>query len=129
MSSSSVALVRAFEAGDIEPGAFRHRDHVIVAFEMLGKYDFIEASLLYGRGIRALAKRAGAPGKFNMTITMAFLSLIAERMGSDGYPTCEAFLKANDDLLSMEALTSRYSDERLRSDLARSVFLMPDIAA
>ncbi|MEM7444376.1 MAG: hypothetical protein AAF414_13710 [Pseudomonadota bacterium] len=129
MSSSSVELTRAFEAGEIEPGAFRHLDHVVVAFEMLRKYDFIDASLLYGRGIRALAERAGAPGKFNMTITMAFLSLIAERMGNRDHATCKAFLVANKDLLSMDALTSRYSSERLRSDLAREIFLMPDIAA
>ena len=40
----------------------------------------------------------------------------------------EAFIAQNRDLLSNDLLAKWYSPERLKSDLARSVFLMPDAA-
>jgi hypothetical protein len=53
-----------------------------MAHERLRRYDFPEAVLHYSRALQALTARAGAPGKFHQTITVAFLSLIAERLAS-----------------------------------------------
>jgi hypothetical protein len=39
------------------------------------------------------------------------------------------FVEENQDLLSGNILAKWYTPERLRSDLARTVFLMPDAAA
>ncbi|MCP5082402.1 MAG: hypothetical protein GY948_11970 [Alphaproteobacteria bacterium] len=126
MSASSTALVRSFETGGLDPAAFKHADHVAVAYEMLGAYEFLEACSKYASNLRALAKRAGAPMKFNATITLAFMSLIAERMASREYENYEEFISHNADLRSKNVLEQWYSPERLNSDAARAVFLMPD---
>ncbi|NNF76709.1 MAG: hypothetical protein HKN05_01645 [Rhizobiales bacterium] len=127
MSASSTTLTRSFEAGKLDPAAFKHTDHVAVAYEMLGAYDFLEACSRYASSIRALARKAGAPDKFNATITLAFMSLIAERKASGDFTTYEEFISENEDLLSKTVLESWYSPERLNCDTARAVFLMPDL--
>lgn len=119
-------LARSFEVHDIDAGAFRHADHVGVAYEMLRRHDFIDATFRYARSINAIATNAGAPEKFNATITVAFLSLIAERMGTTQHDGYADFMAKNPDLLSRDVLEPWYSPARLRSELARKVFLMPD---
>ena len=126
---SAEQLAQAFEAGDIRPGGFNHAAHVIVAYQLLTRYEFLEAVSRYTRGIRELASRAGAPEKFNITITLAFLSLIAERMADAPSSDAEAFVRDNSDLMTIDVLRGRYSNTRLNKSLARSVFLMPDVTA
>ena len=121
----SAALTRSFEAHDLDNTTFHHAEHVQVAFDLLNKYDFIDAASIYAKGIRAIAARAGAPHKFNLTITYAFMSLIAERMTQSSYKDIADFFDRNPDLLSREILSKWYGPERLQSDAARSVFLMP----
>ena len=126
MSTDPTELMRAFEANEINPSVFRHSDHVAVAYEMLSKYDFAQAAARYARGIRSLAIRAGVPQKFNATITFAFMSLIAERAAAAEHASYREFIVANPDLLSKGLLETWYTPERLRSDVARKVFVMPD---
>jgi len=116
----------AFEDGSLDPAAFGHRDHIGVAYEMLTHYDFFEALHRYATGIRALAERAGAPDKFHATITLAFISLIAERMSATGFSDAEAFVAANPDLCAPGVLAGWYSQGRLTSAVARRVALLPE---
>jgi len=126
MTQHYEALTQSFEACDLDPAAFGHQEHVGVAYEMLRKYDFLTAAAKYADSIRTIATKAGAPEKYNATITLAFLSLIAERMQTCRHDDCDDFLAQNQDLMSKDFLLQRYSAERLQSDLARHVFLMPD---
>ena len=128
MSKNYAALARAFESYEIDASDFGHLDHIGVAYEMLRNYDFLDASLKYSDCINAIATRAGAARKFNTTITLAFLSLIAERMEASRHDSFDAFIAHNQDLLSSDILARWYSPERLGSDMARTVFLMPDAA-
>jgi len=129
MSRNYETLTRSFEECDIDAGAFGHIDHIGVAYEMLRRYDFLDASVKYSECINTIATKAGAARKFNTTITLAFLSLVAERTQATRYETFDDFIAQNQDLLSSNVLARWYSTERLQSDLARSVFLMPDAAA
>ena len=126
MNDRYAELTRSFEARELDAGAFRHRDHVGVAYEMLRSYDFVAATAKYAESIESIATKAGVPDKFNATITFAFLSLIAERMGTTEHSNYDDFISQNQDLMSKDILAKWYSPERLRSDLARNVFLMPD---
>ncbi len=119
-------LTRAFEAGTLDPSKFSHADHVAVAYNMLNVYDFLEASSRYAATIRALADKAGAPRKFNTTVTVAFLSLIAERMAKGQYVSYDDFIADNADLTSRKVLEAWYSSARLDCDMARTIFLLPD---
>lgn len=129
MTTHYAQLTDSFEQYDINPGAFAHADHVGVAYEMLSRYDFLEASMRYARCISTIATAAGAERKFNVTITLAFLSLIAERMQTTEHADYEEFLDTNPDVLEMSVLKQWYSSEQLASDLARTIFLMPQAVA
>ncbi|MCH9670017.1 MAG: hypothetical protein K0U93_01085 [Gammaproteobacteria bacterium] len=122
-------LLRQFEFLGIDPDRFGHREHLQAGYEMLRKYPFLEASSRYAVAINAMATRAGAPEKFHVTVTLAFLSLIAERLelsDSSGRADFDAFIAANQELLAPNLLERWYSPERLHSELARSQFVLPD---
>jgi len=126
MTSSCKSLVESFEAHDLDSGKFHHAEHVGVAYEMLRKYEFLKATVKYAENIKIIATKAGAANKFNVTITLAFMSLIAERMGAGQYRSYDEFIAQNRDLLTSDVLAKWYSSQRLTCDLARDVFLMPD---
>ncbi|TCL08403.1 hypothetical protein BXY66_0440 [Shimia isoporae] len=125
--SSVAEILLGFETLTIDASCFHHREHVLAAFALLREYEFIDAAAKYAKGIRAIAERAGAHDKFNLTITYAFMSLIAERMaGFDGdFP---AFVQAFPEVLDKNVLSGLYDGDRLGSELAKRVFLMPSAA-
>jgi hypothetical protein len=71
---------------------------------------------------------AGAPDKFNVTITFAFLSLIAERIHGSYWSSFNEYLSQNEDLLARDALGKWYSRDELQSEYARTHFLLPNMA-
>ena len=125
MITENSKLLTEFETFTIDPAGFGHREHIEVAYEMLQKYGFLDASAKYSKAISTIATNAGAPKKFNVTITMAFLSLIAERIYSTEQNSFEEFLSKNEDLLSRSVLNKWYSKEQLDSEFARTHFLLP----
>lgn len=114
--------------GSLQPNDFSHLDHIGVAYEALLKHEFFEAVCIIADGIREMALRTNAPEKFNATITLAFMSLIAERMKTRSYRDVDDFILRNADLADKSVLSSWYSSDRLTSQLARSIPLLPDIA-
>ncbi|MEP0520896.1 MAG: hypothetical protein ABJO09_11515 [Hyphomicrobiales bacterium] len=126
MTHKANDLVQQFENETLDPKIFGHTEHLMVAYAMLRKYTFIKAAASYAKSIQALAERAGAPSKFNTTITLAFLSTIAERMSASNSLDWDDFISQNQDLCSKNILTPLYSMERLNSDLARHILLLPD---
>ena len=115
-----------FVRGEVDPAQFPHREHVRMAFEMLRRHDFAEAVLHYSRALRALTDRAGKPEAFHQTVTIAFLSLIAERMEGGGASDFAAFARQHPELLEKSVLSRRYRPERLASAAAKRTFLLPE---
>lgn len=128
MTSDCPDLER-FARGEADPAHFPHREHLRMAFEMLVRHDFAETVLHYSRALRAMTARAGRPEAFHQTVTIAFLSLVAERLEralqADDFA---AFVRANPDLLEKSVLGRWYGPERLASQAARRTFLLPDLA-
>src|SRR5258708_19259531 len=90
-----------FVRGEIDAAAFPHREHVRMAFEMLRRHDFAETVWHFSRTLRAMAAKAGKPQAFNQTVTIAFLSLVAERFpGSGGAADFHALIPAPPELLA-----------------------------
>jgi hypothetical protein len=114
-----------FVRGEIPAATFPHREHMRMAFEMLKRHDFPEAVMLYSRALRAMTEKAGKPGAFHQTVTIAFLSLIAERMEAGSAADFAAFERANPDLMEKSVLARWYRPERLASEIARRTFLLP----
>ena len=117
--------LRRFLAGQVAACDLPHREHVRMAFATLHRHEFDEALLLFCRALRALTANAGRPQAFNLTVTLAFLALIAERMEADG-EDFGAFADRNADLFDKNLLARWYRPERLSCALARRIFLLPD---
>lgn len=115
----------AMEAGTLDPNDFNHLDHIGVAVEALRKYGFFEAVSRYSDGLRALTQRAGVPEKYNATITFASMSLIAERLHTGDYDDAESFVRKNGTLFTRSFLTDQFPEERIGTDLAREIPLLP----
>ena len=120
-------LAKDMIADQFHPAEFSHQDHLGVAFELLNKLDFLEAAAIYGRAIRQYAEQLGAKDKFNTTITLAFLSIVAERQGA--HTKFDQFIEDNPDLLESGLLSNWYSRETLNTPTARTIFVMPSMTA
>ncbi|MET1413146.1 hypothetical protein ABVF61_12805 [Roseibium sp. HPY-6] len=121
-----IDLTDQFEARVLDAQSFTHRDHIGVACQMLQRYDFLDAAARYGSALKDIAAKAGATGKFNTTVTLAFLGILAERMEVTAHENFDEFLVRNPDLFSRSLMDTWYSGERVSSAAARHVFLMPD---
>jgi hypothetical protein len=117
--------LKAFLHGEVDGRSFRHVDHVRVAFEILECHDFPDAVAAYAAALKTIAGRAGNPGAYHETITVAFLSLIAERRLAGQYKDFAAFIERNADLLDKALLARWYTPEKLRSETARRTFVLP----
>jgi hypothetical protein len=118
-------LLHAFLSGRIDARDFHHADHVRVGFELLCRHTFPDALAAYSAALKGIATRAGNPGAYHETITVAFLSLIAEHHAAGRYGDFEAFIGDNPQLLDRAILGRWYAPERLLSDIARKTFVMP----
>lgn len=95
-----------------------------MAFEMLRRLSFLETALHFSEALRRMAARGGRPEAYHETITIAFLSLVSERMGD--VADFEQFAALNPDLLDKRVLARWYRPERLASDRARRTFVLPE---
>ena len=122
-------LIAQFESGSLPPTAFHHTDHVRMAFAYLRQYPVLNALERFSTALKQFAKAHGKANLYHQTITWAYLFLIHQRMSQALHPqTWEQFANANPDLLQAKdsILKKYYTEETLRSDLARSVFVFPD---
>ena len=120
-------LVDGFLQGTLD--SFGHREHVRVAFLLLGENDFETALQVISDRIRAMAVAGGDPTKFHATRTQAWLLLVdAARKTDSTTHDSEAFLARHPRLLRSSLLDEYYSSELLRSDAARANYVEPDLA-
>jgi hypothetical protein len=124
--SHDAALLGAFLRGEIEARDFHHAQHVRAAFELLRQHTFCDALSAYSTALKGIATRAGNPGAYHETITVAFLSLIAERSAGGQYADFESFSNAHPELLDKCILERWYAPERLGSAVARQTFVLPE---
>lgn len=122
-------LIEQFERGTLPSENFHHREHVRVAFIYLSKYPVLEALQVFSTTLRKFATVHGKPQLFHETITWAYIFLIRERMARAGKKQdWEEFARNNTDLLTWKdgLLSHYYREETLRSDLAKTIFILPD---
>jgi hypothetical protein len=115
-----------FLRGELDAHHFPHREHVRMAFEVLRRHDFAHGAYLYSRALRLMSARAGRPERFNQTLTIAFLSLVAERVHLSAPGDFATLVGAYPELLDRCVLERWYRPERLAGDTARRTFLLPD---
>jgi hypothetical protein len=125
---TGVELIDRFERGLSPDDSFHHADHVQLAFAYLSQYPVLQALERFAAALKRFAEARGKSQLYHETITYSFIFLIRERMARGGGAEWEEFARQNPDLLiSKDGILSRYYHEAtLKSDLARTVFLLPD---
>jgi hypothetical protein len=122
-------LVRMFEAGEVPPQGFHHREHVQAAWHYLQHHPLPDALARFSTALRRFAQAQGKPGLYHETITVAYVLLINERLDGTGRDLdWSAFAVANADLLSWQpsVLDRYYEKATLASNRARRTFVLPD---
>jgi hypothetical protein len=123
-------LLERFEDGTLPNECFHHREHVRVAFLYLSQYTVLEALQLFSKALRRFAALNGKPQLYHETITWAYVFLIQERVARAGKKqSWDEFAQHNPDLLQWKngILTQYYHAETLKSEIARAVFVFPDL--
>jgi hypothetical protein len=114
---------------EIAPGgAFRHRQHVHLAFIAIRRYGAAHAAEQVGSWIRCLT--AHAPQKYHATITRAWTEIVAHHVAADpSVADFDAFAERHPALLDKRLLTRHYTAAALASPHARAGWVEPDLAA
>ncbi len=128
------ALLREAMAG---AERFGHREHVRLTWLAVRRHGADAALGLIADGIRRTATKAGAPQKFHVTMTRAWVELVAHHLAAhhthhthraDGAPDFEEFVGRHPDLLDKELLARHYRPGTLASEQARTTWVEPDLA-
>ncbi len=123
-------FVAAFEECALSPSAFHHADHLRLAWIYAGRCDAKEAEEKLLAGIWRFAEKAGVPGKFQCTATVAWSRLIAaSREDSKAESTFGEWIASHPEFLDRRLLEKYYSKEKLQSELARATWVPPDLAS
>ena len=104
--------------------AFRHGDHLRLAWLMVHRHPLQQALSEVRQSIVRLADAFGAQGLFHETITRAWVSLLATHEEA----TFSEFLEINQQRLNLELLHRFWTPEVLASDAARLAWIAPDRA-
>jgi hypothetical protein len=109
--------------------AFRHRQHIHLAFIAVQRYGASRAPGVVTRWIRHIAAYERAPQKFNATVTRAWTEIVAHHVTA-GPPAADfaSFAEHNAVLLDKRLLNRHYSSQLLASTAARSGWAEPDLA-
>ncbi|MFK7955983.1 MAG: hypothetical protein AB8B96_07790 [Lysobacterales bacterium] len=118
-----IDLCNRLLAGQLSPAEFSHEAHIQAAWECL-QPPSPAAIEPFAAAIKALATRAGAPGRYHATITGAFLTLVAAH--SEAGQKFAHFQHNNGWLFRGDCLAEFYTRPRLESSVARDWFLTPD---
>jgi hypothetical protein len=119
-------FLAAFEEGTLPPQAFDHRAHLRAACLVLAGRPFLEACIAMRDGLRAFAARAGRDGLYHETLTVAFMSIVAERRAAAPDLGWEALLERFPELCDRALLGRYYAPQRLASAAARACFVLDE---
>lgn len=110
-------------------GAFRHREHIHLAFIAAHRYGAAHAAQMMSRWIQHIAAYKRAPQKYNATVTRAWSEIVAHHVDADPRVTdFAAFTARYPALLDKRLLSRHYVSATLASPTARTGWLKPDLA-
>ncbi len=126
---TNTEVIECFENGTPPGEEFHHAEHMRVGFAYVCESPIFEALEKFSAALKRLAVKSGRSHLYNETITWAYLFLIRERITkAGGKIEWEEFVEQNPDLLAWKPgiLSRYYREEILQSDLAKTIFVMPD---
>lgn len=110
-------------------GAFRHREHIHLAYLAVLGHGADRAADKVSGWIRHLAAYQRAPQKFNATVTRAWTEIVAHHMATATATDFASFAESYPALLDKRLLARHYTARTLASPAARTGWVEPDLAA
>jgi predicted nucleic acid-binding protein len=108
---------------------FGHRQHIHLTWLAVRRYGTPAAAELISGGIKQTATYAGAPQKYNATVTGAWVELVGHHTLHSDADMFDDFARQNAELLDKKLLTRFYRSSTLASDSARTAWVEPDLAS
>lgn len=109
-------------------GAFGHREHVHLTYLAVRRAGMPAAVALVSDGIRRTARYAGAPQKYHVTVSRAWVELVAHHAQAHPQPDFAAFAERHAELLDKRLITRFYRSTTLAGAPARTGWVEPDLA-
>lgn len=106
---------------------FGHREHLRLTWLAVQRCGAAGAVDVISDGIQRTARYAGAPQKYNATVSRAWVELTAYHMGEVAGESFDDLVRRNPGLLDKRLLTRFYSSRRLASAEARTRWVEPDL--
>ena len=106
---------------------FGHRQHIHLTWLAVRRYGVPAAVRLVSEGIQRTARYAGAPQKYNATVSRAWVELVGHHVADDDTKTFSAFAEHHPPLLDKRLLTRFYRSATLASAPARTSWVEPDL--
>jgi hypothetical protein len=107
---------------------FRHREHVHLTWLAVRRCGVQAAIDIVSEGIQRTARYAGAPQKYNATVSRAWVELVGHHATYSTDADFEIFARRNAALLDKRLLTRFYRPETLATPEARTRWVEPDRA-
>ena len=126
---SDEEFINQFETCTFPVASFHHREHVRVVWLYLQSYSVLETLARFSEKLKRFAAANGKANLYHETITWSYVFLINERMERNGKGSgWDNFAESNAELLDWKPsiLEFYYSDQMLRSELARRTFVFPE---
>jgi hypothetical protein len=107
---------------------FGHRQHVHLTWLAVRRCGTPAAIRLVSDGLQGLTRYAGAPQKYNATVSRAWVELVGHHAGQSDTADFDTFTGQHPALLNKKLLGRFYSSRTLASPAARTSWVEPDLA-
>jgi hypothetical protein len=110
-------------------GAFRHRQHIHLAYLAVHRYGMPAAVERVCGWLRQITRYERAPQKYHHTVSRAWVEMVAHHVADD--PGCagfDLFAQRHPVLLDKRLLRRHYRSSTLAADPARRDWVPPDLA-
>lgn len=105
---------------------FGHRQHIHLTWLAVRRYGIDAATTVISDGIQRTARYAGAPQKYNATVSRAWVELVGHHVASGTEDDFDAFADRCPALLDKRLLADYYRSSTLATAEARSGWVEPD---
>jgi len=129
MNSSDAEFLSAFENCTLPKSEFRHQAHLRICWLYLSAYPFEDASEKIKEGIIRFATSLGAIHIYHVSLTQAWVHLVALAMKKNLSSSFEEFIQQHPYLLDKSLPAKYYSQTTLSSEAAKTTWVAPDLRA
>ena len=129
MTATDSEYLRAFDAGMLGDEGFGHQGHLRLAWILIERLGVEAAAPEIERRLRHLAEAHGMPERYNRTLTLFSVRLVAHVAARRPAGSSAEFLAAEAWLMEPGLARRHYSPELLSSPAARARWVEPDLIA